>query len=291
MAGHCWAAQPLRVLLLLSDNYPSYQIFSQTVQQRMPDAQTRVQLLSEPVQFSQYDVVLALGLAATELAAQQSELPLLAIFVPETAYKNLLKKISPASRQAKMSAIYLNQPWSRQLDFIAAILPNQRNIAVLYNPANLTDLTHLREAAQARGQTLITQAVDAEQSLFTQLEAVLNQTQVLLATPDNSIYSSSNVRNILLSTYRFNIPLIGFSSGYVNAGALAAIFSSPEQVAAQAVSHVQKIVAHQNWQGAQYPDAFSMALNAQIFRSLSIELPSETEIRKRMQHIERGEHD
>lgn len=289
--GQSCAAQPLRVLLLLSDNYPSYQSVSLSVQQKMPEAQMSVQLLNQSVQFSQYDAIVAFGLSATDAAAQQSELPLLSIFVPELAYNSLIKKLNKPSRVGGMAAIYLNQPWSRQLDFISALLPTQRNVAVLYHSGNLPNLTSLREEAHEHGQVLIAQAINADQPLFNQLENLLSQTQILLATPDSNIYSSSNVRNILLSTYRFNVPVIGFSANYVNAGALAAIFASPEQIATQSVAILQKIKTHQTWQGAQYPNTFSIALNAQIARSLGITLISEAQIRQTMQHDRRSDYD
>ena len=41
------------------------------------------------------------------------------------------------------------------------------------------------------------------------------------------------MRNILLTSYRRGVPLVGLSQAYVNAGALAAIFSTTEQLAEQ----------------------------------------------------------
>ena len=55
------------------------------------------------------------------------------------------------------------------------------------------------------------------------INRVLNriaQAEVLLATPDNSVYNTENFRNILLSTYRHSQAVIGFSADMVKAGAV-----------------------------------------------------------------------
>ena len=195
--GQCFAAQSVRVLLLLSNNYAPYQTFTAVLQQQMPNAQLQVRNLSElnvsPETFTQFDVVVALGMAATQTVAMQSEVPLLAAFVPESAYDNLLQKVNTPARLAKMGAIYLNQPLSRQVDFIRALLPTKRKIGLLYSVKTETDLVRLREEFTLRGRTLLTQAVNTDQVWFAQLESLLNQAEVLLATPDSSIYSNSNV--------------------------------------------------------------------------------------------------
>ena len=56
--------------------------------------------------------------------------------------------------------------------------------------------------------------------LYPKLESILASSDVLMAVPDSMIYSSSNIRNILLTSYRRGVPLVGVSQAYVNAGAL-----------------------------------------------------------------------
>ncbi|MFM2408538.1 MAG: hypothetical protein RL358_1280 [Pseudomonadota bacterium] len=293
--GESFAAQPLRVLLLLSNNFPAYQAFSTALQQHMPAAQLHVRNLSEldtlPEVLAQYDVVVALGMPATQAVALQSDVPLLSVFVPESSYSSLLQKLKQPTRAAKMGGIYLNQPLSRQLDFIAALLPGQRKLGLLYSAKTEIDLIRLREESNVRRRILITQAIDTDQVWFSKMEDLLSQTEVLLAIPDSSIYSNSNVRNILLSTYRFNVPLIGFSANFVNAGALAAIFASPEQIAGQSAATLLKFSLGQHWAGGQYSNTFNIALNPQIARSLGIELLGEVALRQRMIEISRGAHD
>ncbi len=176
-----------------------------------------------------------------------------------------------------IGAIYLDQPLDRQLNFIQALLPRHSIVGMLYSPDMPISLPRL-----PRGMSLNVKSVRSTETLFAVLENILNSSDVLLAIPDSQIYSSSNVRNILLTSYRYKVPLIGISQSYVNAGALGAIFSTPEQLADQAA---EMIVSFSNG-GAlpepQYPASFSIALNQQVARSLGINLPSTQTILERM---------
>ena len=62
---------------------------------------------------------------------------------------------------------------------------------------------------------------------------MLNDSDVLIALPDPIVFNLRTTRNILLSTYRKRVPVIGFSKSYVKAGALAAIYSTPEFIGKQ----------------------------------------------------------
>lgn len=288
-------AESLRILLLLSNRNPSYQTFVTTLQQQLPNTLLRsasvTELSSAPQLLEDNDVIVALGLPAAEQAALQSNLPMLSVFVPQAAYNHLLEKINFPARSNQMGVIYLNQPLTRQVEFITALLPQQHKIGVLYSASVNGEWRILREELKLRGSSLIVQEVQSDETLFNQLENLLSQADVLLAMPDNALYSSSNVRNILLSTYRFGVPVIGFSPSYVSAGAVAAIFASPEQIAQQATLFIQQAHLSGHWNSAQYADTFSIALNTQIARSLALSLPSEAEIRQRMNKAARSNHD
>jgi len=84
---------------------------------------------------------------------------------------------------------------------------------------------------------LIARHLRSKDTLFSDLDELLIDSDVLLAVPDSEIYNSNSIRNILLSSYRRGIPLVGFSQAYVKAGALCAIFSTPEQLAATSGCH------------------------------------------------------
>lgn len=283
----------LQILLVLSNDSPPYQAFSNSFTKNLPASihakvlQTPENLRSEP---ESAGLVVSVGMKATEAALHSSK-PVFAAMLPQSGYEALRDSLTTFKRRQNFSALYLNQPLARQLDFLFAVLPEMRKLGVLYSPASQMDMDQLRTEVMARGGTLFAQAVDSDLMLSEELGKVLQHSEVLVAFPDSVIYSSSNIRNILLSTYRQNVPLIGWSQSYVNAGAVAALFSSPEQLAEQTALAVRSYAQSGQLPASQYPDAYTIAVNQQVARSLGIALDSDEVIRAQMKKMHGSEHD
>jgi ABC-type uncharacterized transport system substrate-binding protein len=277
------AAENLKVLVVLSDTSAPYQSFATALNNSLP-ALMRPTVLEHPEQLShdvpQADLIVAVGMNATELAAAQTSIPVLAVMVPRVGYEEL--RAAPKKIIRSIAAIYLDQPWARQLDFWRAALPDRRRLGLLHTPDTHIDVARLRQDVGLRGGSLVAQPVLSADELFERLESVLASSDVLLAIPDSMIYNSSNIRNILLTSYRHGVPLIGLSQAYVNAGALCAIFSTPEQLAGQASATLISFARTGQLPEAQYPAAFTIAVNQQVARSLGIAVPSAEEIRNQM---------
>ena len=276
-------AGTLNVRLILSDSSPPYQQFAASFNKALAAGNADVIVTeSQTISDSITDLIVTVGMKAAELAVNQTGAPVLAVMIPRMGYEELLAQVAPQSPARAISAIYLDQPWNRQLDFLHAALPNRHRSGLLHSPNTHIDVAHLRRDIADRGGSLVAQPVRSTERLHSILENVLDGSDVLLAIPDGMIYSSSNIRNILLTSYRRGIPLIGLSLSYVNAGALCAIFSTPEQLAEQAGSTAILFSRTRQLPGSQYPAAFTIAANQQVARSLGIELPSPEAIRSQM---------
>lgn len=275
-------ADGLAVTLLLGESGPPYQVFTETLRQRLPaSVRLSVRDLAKEGNGSsgQSDLVVAVGMKAAESATSDYHSPILAVMVPKSGYDSLLlgQKVPFG-----ISAIYLDQPWERQVDFLYAVLPDVERVGLLYSPETRLEVSPLLNSVASHGGSVVAQSVQSAERLFSSLERVLSGSDVLLAIPDSRIYNATSIRNILLTSYRHEIPLIGLSQGYVNAGALAAIFTLPEQIAEQAAKQISAFEQRRVLPPPGYPEHFTVALNNQVARSLDIRLPSENDIRKRM---------
>jgi ABC-type uncharacterized transport system substrate-binding protein len=281
--------ETLDVNLVISDSSPPYRQFAESFSRDLAASRANVTIVeSAVVSDTRADLIVAVGMKAAELVTAQTATPVLVAMVPEAGYKKLLATISPENRPPEISVIYLNQPWSRQLDFLRAALPERRKIGLLYSPDTGIDIERLRRDIAERGGSMIALSVRSEDELFEKLASVLARSNVLLAIPDRTIFSSNNIRNIMLTSYRHGDPLIGLSQAYVTAGALGAIFSTPSQLAEQASAAVISYVRTGQLPTPQYPAAFTIAVNQQVARSLEINVPSPEAIRKRMEKASGG---
>lgn len=280
-------ADNFRVLLVLSDSSAPYQSFAKTFAENLP-ATLPVAVLEHAEEFTgnvpKSDLIVTVGVKASSLVAPKTNTPLLAAMLPKSSYEDLLGK----QRHGKdMSAIYLDQPWERQADFLHILLPGRNKIGLLYSSLTRLDLAELHKEIARHDSILNAQLLSASDSLFDALEALLDNSDVLLAVPDHVIYSSNNIRNILLTTYRRGVPLIGLSQSYVNAGALGAIFSTPEQIAAQASAIVMTFSRSHQLPDAQYPILFTIAVNQEVARTLSVPIQSPEMVRLQMDDVKR----
>ncbi|MFZ2301712.1 MAG: ABC transporter substrate binding protein [Gallionella sp.] len=271
-------AETLSVHLVLSDTTAPYQQFSTAFSKALAAGKAGVNVIEYSGSGSaKADLTIAVGMKATELAIADSSSPVLGVMVPKAGYEALLEKQASRKTLKSASAIYLDQPWERQLNFIQAALPKHGIVGVLYSPNTPIVLPRL-----PHGMSINARSVRSDETLFAALEHILESSDVLLAIPDSEIYSSSNMRNILLTSYRHKVPLIGISQAYVNAGALCAIFSTPEQLAWQAASAIASFATDRRLPAPQYPASFSIGINQQVANSLGIELAPPEVIRQRM---------
>lgn len=186
-------------------------------------------------------------------------------------------------------SIYLDQPIARQLSLINILLPSSKNIGVLTSNFSATKLPLLNIESKTLGLTLHAQSISKEKNLNRELNQLINNIDVLLALPDPVIHNRQNIPFLLLSTYRYNIPVIGFSKSYVHAGAIAAIYSSTTQIAQQitelslqVINTPLSILSH-----SFSPKYFSIATNTSVANSLGIKLPSIQEIKSKLLSLEK----
>jgi len=277
-------AETLNVHLVLSDSTAPYQQFSTALNKALAASKANVAIIEKHAGDSaKADLTIAVGMKATELAISDSSSPVLGVMIPKAGYEALLEKHASRKPLKAASAIYLDQPWERQLNFIQAALPKHSIVGILYSPNIPIVLPHL-----PKGMSINARSVRSAETLFATLENILESSDVLLVIPDSEIYSSSNMRNILLTSYRQKVPLVGISQAYVNAGALCAIFSTPEQLAWQTASVIGSFATDRRLPAPQYPTSFSIGLNQQVANSLGIELAPPEVIRQRMDKAGEG---
>ncbi len=262
-------ADELRALLVLSERTTPYQSFAKAFRQNLlPNV--HVSVLEHPEDFSindqPPDLIVTVGVRATEQMMDKA-IPILAAMVPSATYVDLLGK---QTRVRQASAIYIDQPLPRQVALLSAALPEYRRVGVLYSAESQINLKELRNELDRQGYQLVAKKVQGNESLSSDLEDVLEHSDVLLAIPDSTIFNSSYIRNILLSSYRKRIPIIGLSQAYVNAGALCAIFSTPEQLAEQTSAAANVFALTRHLPAPQPPALFTIAVNKEVARTLDV---------------------
>ncbi len=234
------------------------------------------------------DICIAVGTAATEtvLDSHPRE-PVLSILIPRATFEALRNTRDPAATEP-VSAIYLDQPFERRLALARALLPNLKRVGVVLGPASAQRREELERAARAAGLRLNVSTLQPQENPVKALMRILDTSEAILPVPDPAVFSGYTVTALLLSTYRVGVPVIGFSHAYVNAGAVASVYSTAEQVARQAAEVLQHMAQVDSWKppAPTYPSHYSVAFNERVARSLGITLPDEPALLKALPALE-----
>jgi ABC-type uncharacterized transport system substrate-binding protein len=220
-------------------------------------------------------LLVAVGTGAMEALAQKNlPQPVLSVLVPRAAFEKTARQ-SGRLGDRNFSAITLDQPWARQFSLIRHALPGKLKVGILLAPNSIELAKVLSAAANAAGLVARIEMVDGDADPLPELKHLLGESDVLLAVPEPLIYNRNTIQSILLTTYRYEVPLLGFSPSYVKAGAIAAVFTVPEQIGQQAAEMIQHLAAERRLPLPQSPRYFSVGVNAQVARSLGIGLDDE----------------
>ncbi len=232
------------------------------------------------------ELVIALGVKALEAASKlKHTTPVLGVFTPLPTFNSLL--LTSRRDLGSFSAIVLDQPYLRQMSLIKTVLPEARSIGVLLGPTSSQYSELLKDEAEKNGFSISEENVYQESDLIPRLQKTLEATDALMAIPDPLVYSRETAQPILFTSYRHQKPVFGYSQSYVKAGALAAVYSKPSQLARQAAE-----IAFSSQQAPsllpppQTPKYFSIMVNYQVGRSLNIPILEEETLYKKMLELE-----
>ena len=214
-------------------------------------------------------LIVTIGASVTEyILGKDISNPVLSLLIPKHAYK-ALKEAKKTTGPWIVS--YIDHPVFRQLSLIKHLLGKNKTVGSILGPVSVKDRDKLVASAKKNRQKLLVETIDSDDNLIASLKLLTNQIDVLLALPDPVAFNRKTVRGILLLTYRNNIPVIGFSQSYVKAGAVAALYSDPEQITNQAYLLIDEFLRTGDLDNYQYyPYDFHIAVNEQVARSMGI---------------------
>jgi len=150
-------------LLVLSDQAATYQqvadelragIKSQRGSERVDVVSSEHVMTADDQLLKNYDLVITVGLAAARsVVARETTLPAipptLCLLIPRQAFERLTPRRGDG-RPHRLSAVYIDQPLSRQLDLLRIALPGRMRIGVVLGPTSAELAKDLREGARER---------------------------------------------------------------------------------------------------------------------------------------------
>lgn len=279
-------------LVVLSSDLPAYREVASAISSKI-NTPTKTVLLQEYSSQSSnkgFQSVVAIGskAALTLLEKTPEHQNLYATFLPRQTYQALLEKNKqhPRIKRGAITAVYLDQPYTRQLSLARLIVPKAKNIATALGPNSQKDLGLLTKAAKQFNFSLLYETLGDSDSPIQKLQPLIRDADAFLTLPDKSVFNRTTAKWILYISFRQKIPLIGFSRKYVDAGALAAVFSTPEQIGRQTAELIESTTLNKRLPKAEHPRYFSVATNPKAAKALRIKLPAGDVLAQQLQELE-----
>jgi ABC-type uncharacterized transport system substrate-binding protein len=222
--------------------------------------------ISEPPQ-----LILTIGSAAFEEALKKFKTsPIIASFLPRRIYEEL---IGSSFRQSNSTtAIFIDQSMQRQLALARLIAPTGRTVGTVFGASSIDERQRFYDAAKATGFRIKSVVLNSTDNPVNTLQPIIQKTDVFLAIPDQSAFNRASAKWSLFIALRLKKPLIGFSEKYVDAGALAAIFSSPQQIGKHTAETLSSYLRTRILPVSAHPKYFTVKTNLKSIQTINIEM-------------------
>ncbi len=267
-----------QVTLLLSEQGGIYQEAAQAFELELArDSEKRnVRTLTVDASPRTNGVVVAFGVRALQYAlSTQSDDPLLAVLVPATTFEKMVSQ-TPGNSRRQISALYLDQPFSRQLRLIRTAMPQARRIGILVSPETEEQSTDLHRAGKLVGLDVDVRTARNQEQVFSSLDALARNVDALLLLPDSTVVNRDILRILFVKTYRERLPIVAYSSGLVQAGSLLGLHATPTQIGAEAAEWLRGMSLDKGGRlaASRYPKSFTVDVNQSVARSLELTISS-----------------
>ncbi len=262
-----------KLLIVNSSDNPFFRRSIERIKKQLPENTNIVTLLSKEVdqyrkQLENASLIITMGAQAMRAVRRINPSPPLL-----HAYLTRFQYLTDSPAKGSHSLL-LDQPLERYLRF-DRLLTGARHIGLLVESS--TEFPPSRLESLTTNQGLQVQQKVLEPGHGNPVAAVrqlLQQNDNLLALPAPDIYNKRTLKGILLAAYRLRKPVISYSRAHVRAGALGALYATPEQIGDQ----IAELAL--DWIRGEPPDRsyslarhFAIEINHQVASALNIELP------------------
>jgi len=182
----------------------------------------------------------------------------------------------PADAQA--TGIFLSYYPETQLRWLKKLFPQYRRVGILYNPEeNQAEIDRAKGAAKQLGLEIVAKPVHIPKELPSALKSLLREIDILWALPDRVVLAPQTAKEVLLTSFRNRIPVIGASMPWVKGGALYALDWDYTDMGVQAAAMALKLIRGTpiNKIPLEEPRTVAYTLNLKTAKHMKLDIPAE----------------
>jgi putative ABC transport system substrate-binding protein len=219
-------------------------------------------------------LIMTVGTEATQLVSNRiKDRPIVFCMVLGPTKAGLVRSLDSSGNN--LSGASLDIPIGTQFEKFKALVPNLKNLGVLYTAETESKVKSAESIARSSGFNLVSVKISSEKEIPQALEWLAEQTDGLWAVPDAIIFSPSSTEQLLLFTLRNGIPFMGLSSAYVRAGALFALDCDYTDIGRQAGEVALSVLSgdHPSQIPISRPRRVRVSVNEKTARRIGFKIP------------------
>jgi putative ABC transport system substrate-binding protein len=225
------------------------------------------------------DIVISLGTSAVETVFKNKcKKPHIATLVTQSSFDSLAEQYFGSEAMALaagISPILLDQPFERKVSLAKKLFPKASRVGVMLGSASKGKITTYKNAiidSEMRPQILV---IDPKKNPIHQLDPIIKKSDIFVPIADSHLINVSTAKWILQLSYRYRVPVIGYSSNFVDAGALASVYSSAEGVAKQTIELLDTIFKVGYIHSKHLPKYCTVKFNTNVAWYLNLKIPDD----------------
>lgn len=216
-------------------------------------------------------LVAAVGIGAWErLGAASSSLNI----VPALVLREDLLQTAAGSRRA--GAVYADVPLITVLERLREIFPDRLRVGLIHRPSwKAPDAGALSKIRQMGYELRLVECAGPDK-LLASFSSLKGKVDFVVAEPDAELYNSATVKPLVLASLEKRLPIVGFSAGFVRAGALVGVYPDFHGLGRQTGELLARLMAGQSRHCEEGVRKVVVAMNERIVRLVGVE-PSQQE--------------
>lgn len=282
-----------RLLLLASQDSGLYRSFQQGLEAGLSSASldqgmtfTLASDYRPAAQANSGNIIIAAGVEAAKKVASINigDSRVVYTMLPQSSYKwlrenNLLLE--------KHQVLFVNQPLYRFVNLTQIAFPSIKTLGFMHGDVSAEHTGNLRQDAARKKIQLNDVSLQPGRHLTKAMDKLMYGSDAVLVLPDPFLFNRRTVQSLLLASLRRKTPLIAYSESYVKAGALLALYSSPEQIGRQTAELVNCLTQGCGVESQKnYPRYFSVQVNNVVARQLGYKLAPASELQRLLELME-----
>lgn len=216
-------------------------------------------------------VVLTLGTSATDFAAGAiPEKPLVCsmLFNPSGTKTDFKKK--------NITGIFLDIPLKMQLSLIKKILPQAKNIGLLYDEKNSQEVIDAIQNLQNEfGVTTIIKRVSRDTDVPKAISEISKKIDLLWLLPDTTVCTMDSLKYLLQYAVNNKLAVMGFADYLVKAGALFSFQYDYQEIGKQTGEIVWRVTQGESPENIPiaYPQKLGYIVNLKVAAFIDVTIP------------------